>query len=282
MSNYIKTSDILDPNINQPYTGNDLDFWQAFNKENIKGMVYGQLGESLFALSQTRGVVVSGCTKSGSGDTIFNGWMFYQDEIYYFPGGTGLNSYSNPPIFQLDEYADTTYDPVEFTDAVFRNVHFIRRLKVADSVTGLFLMSNVGRILGGDTFTASATSTSSSSAVAVTGSNIVTPNRICDLEITATCRMSFTADGANQAGGVLRLVNATVFAIKAQTEAAVGTTVPNGQIYYFPTSLTYIYRNIPANTTIQLQLQTDNVASPNATVDNIYITYREVSRPKLW
>lgn len=280
---YIKTSDVSDPNIQQPFTALSLAFLQNASKEAIRGLVYNMIGEYLYgSVSPSTGVVISGCTKAGAGNTIFYGWIFFNGELYYFPGASGLNSFLFTPVFVLDEYADVTIDPVEFSDTISRDVHKIRRLKVVDQLsgTGLFDMSTMGRLLNGTQLTCTSTSTTTSATV--TGSSFTTPNRVCSLEIHYTGRVKVTADGTNTNSGLVKIRNVTASTTLHQSATSIGPTVTSGFAFWSTVSGTLIYRNIPANTNIALLIESDNALAAAVTIDNCYLDYKEIVRPAMW
>lgn len=275
--NRIYTGFVSDPNIQQPFTAKSLDFVQDSVKEQVKAVCYGKIGGSLAGYQQvTGGAIISGCNYSGSGNTIYNGFILWQDELYYFPGAMGLLSYTNVPVVVLDEYNDVSIDPVEFSDNVFRSVHKVRRLKVVDQVSGsgLFDLSKLQGVIKETTVVGTATTTTSATAVAIPNASY-TATRTIDIEITVTGRITCTADGAAEQGGILTVQNLTTNAVLSQTAASVGATVPNGQVYKFPASLTLVCRNVPAGTQIGAVIQRIN--NNNATIDNVYFTYKELT-----
>ena len=100
--NNLDTSQILDPNKQQPLLGGSLAFLQSGNKELIRAICRSIMGEANYILSATKVIIISGGNFSSSLNTIFEGAMFYQDEAYYFAGASGLNTYVNIPVIVTD------------------------------------------------------------------------------------------------------------------------------------------------------------------------------------
>lgn len=134
--NNIDTTQVTDPTSLQPFTTKSLAFLQNANLEMIKGICTSIMGDTQFATSSTLGVAIAGCTYNGAGTTIFNGFIMYANELYYFAGQASLNTFVNVPVVVADTTNDGTADPVDFSDGVSKNVHKVRRLKVVDQLTG--------------------------------------------------------------------------------------------------------------------------------------------------
>lgn len=283
---YIKTSDIVDPNIQMPWTGPIIDFLQNRNTQSNKAFAYAMLGESLYNYSiATAGVVVAGCTKSGTGNTIFNGWIFWQNELYYFPGASGLLAYANVPVFLLDETNDVTVGSVEFSDSIFRYVTKVRRLKVADqaSGTGLFDMSSMGRFIS-DTEVIPSTyaGTGAVGYEDITGATFTSPPRICDLEVVFEYEIKLEQITSGNGG-----VNPTVELfgpgiLKAANHRMSGFGAAANQKTTTRGSITHVYRNCPANQVIKARFIGNTLVANEVGFSGMSLKYKEILRPKLW
>ena len=271
--NRIYTGFVSDPNIQQPFTAKSLDFLQDSIKEAVKANCYGKIGGSLAGYQQiTGGAIIFGCNYSGSGNTIYNGFILWQDELFYFPGAMGLLVYSNVPVVVLDETNDASIDPVEFSDNVFRSVHKIRRLKVVDQVSGsgLFDLSKLQGVIKATELTGTSTTTVSAALTAIPNTSFTSPNRLCDLEIKLE-GWAYAPGGVTAEGGKFKIYNVTAGAVIRE---GVATVVTNGVNAYYSVSVSVVVRNVAANTQIQGYIQ--RFATNNFTFDNPILTYREL------
>lgn len=285
----IKTSDITDPNIQMPWTGPIIDFLQNRNTQASKAMAYALFGESLYNHSfATGGVPIAGCTKSGTGNTIFNGWIFWQNELYYFPGASGLLAYSDVPVFVLDETNDVTVGSVEFSDAIFRYVTKVRRLKVVDQATGtgLFDMSAMGRFISDTVVVQSGTFVNAGTTgniETITGMTFTSPARLMDMEIILEYNLGLE-QVTSGAGGVnvdVQLVGPSGIVSDAAHRMS-GFGAAANQKVFSRGYISYIYRNMPASTTITAKIYDVLTGVGEITVSKALLTYREIARPKLW
>lgn len=282
--NNIKTSDVVDPSIQQPFTALSLAFLQSANTEAAKGFAYAHLGESLYNLSNATGSVISGCTKSGSGNSIFSGFIFSKGELYYFTGMSGLLAFANVPVFVLDETNDPSIDPVTFSDSVARSVHKIRRLKVVDQVsgTGLFDMSNMGRKVAATEVLGSSTTTAGTGLTSITGVTFISPSRICDLEITFVGDIEVQSNNATfDDGANIYIYNSTASAILNGVTVSIRTATA-GICSKNSFAITKIFRNVPANTTIIGNMQRLVNSTNQVTIAHPLISYTELITPKMW
>ena len=280
---YIKTSDIVDPSILMPWTGPMIDFLQNRNTQSNAALAWASLSDILLNHSNvTGGVPIAGCTKTTSGNTMFNGWIFWKNELYFFPGAMGLLAYANVPVFVLDETNDVTVGSVKFSDNVFRFVTKVRRLKVVDQVsgTGLFDMSNMGRIIAPTEILATDTATTTGAGVMVTGGSFTTPNRVTDLEIEVSCDVLITsANVVAPQGGEVQIYNSTsstAYQLKRVSVSQEAVAID----YRNSVHVKKIIRNVPANSTIGariIRLDTNNIYAYH-----VVVNYREVLRPKGW
>lgn len=280
MANKISTAFVTDPSIQQPFTAKSLNFLQNRISEDIRGIVYNLIGENLYGYSSIAGVAVSGCDKSGGGNTIFNGWIYYAGELYYFPGAMGLLSYSNVPVVVLDETNDGAIDPVTFSDLIARSVHKIRRLKVVDQVsgTGLFDLDDLGKIVWEQAISGSNTTTAGAGLLAVTAATFTTPGRVMDIEIFGDTVMEFTEGSGISEGGVLFIRNVTTATSVSSRFATAQTST--AAVRQVPISTSWIQRSVPANT--QFQLFIERAGGNNVTAYVPKLTVREIIRPALW
>ncbi len=113
--NRIKTSDILDPTIQQPFTGKSLFFLQDANKEMANALSKSVIQKSGYDPDAVVPYIVSTLTSDF--------YIFYVDELYKMSATASGNN-----IAVLTITDDPTADPVTFTDATPRNVHNIRTL----------------------------------------------------------------------------------------------------------------------------------------------------------
>lgn len=133
--NIIKTTDIVDPSIQQPFTGLSLDFLQNSTKEVISALCANIITNSGYDPEASKGYIVS----------VFDSapyyYVYYLGELYYYEG---LGSVSDN-IINLTITDDATADPVIFTDAISRNVHNHRTLVSVTGTlgTGLFDVSDL-------------------------------------------------------------------------------------------------------------------------------------------
>ena len=274
---YIKTSDISDPNIQMPWTGPIINFLLNIAKQANVNQAYSYGGDYLYNHAFNYGMATAGCSMTTSGNTIFMGYIFHQGELYFFPGAMGLLAYSNVPVVVVDETNDPTVGSVEFSDAVFRYVTKVRRLKVVDQLsgTGLFDLVNLGRLVTAKQIDATNTSTASGAATDITGSSYTSPNRTTKLKLTVQATLSFVEDNAVAEGATLILRNQTTSTNLQNQALQVGNGVTGGQMYGCVT-FTHIIESVPANTTYKYQiLRTGN---NNVTAQSVRIQVEEIPK----
>ena len=140
--NNIKTTDVVDPSILQPFTAQSLTFLQEATREAIAGLSYAAAGFDYLSTGST-GVAIAGCNLTAGGNTMSYGYIFHSDELFFFPGASGILAMAPTAIFTLNETNSGYADPVQFTDLVNRNVHKVRRLQLVAGVggSGLFDLS---------------------------------------------------------------------------------------------------------------------------------------------
>lgn len=181
--NKIITTDITDPSIQQPFTGNSLDFLQNANIETFLAL---PAFSSRAAFNSGNPVVLYGCQRQdlGAGNyKFFTGYVYYSGEIYSFAGINSI-AIAGTAQFKITVTNDGTADPVEFTDGISRNVHNVRKLTMTDGA-GDFNYSSclfVGRIQESNSISAVGTT-----AVEATVATITT------FAATSYAKLSFTA-----------------------------------------------------------------------------------------
>lgn len=126
--NIIDTSQISDPNVQQPFLGTSLAFLQNSTKEAISNTIIGLIGSS-YSTSQV--YILFGCGRTGAADTgigtttVAAGAIFYNGEVYTVPLQT-VTLASNYLIGALLITAGSP-DPVLFSDGSSKSVHNVRQ-----------------------------------------------------------------------------------------------------------------------------------------------------------
>ena len=132
----IDVSQIVDPNIQQPFTGLSLDFLQTGEKQMIFAICQNILKSKGFAYSATVPYLISPTSNAGFTS---DGIIFYGGELYIMRENVASLQYT-----VIDTTPDATADPLLFTDNVSRNVHNNRYLTFSASATGaLFDFNNI-------------------------------------------------------------------------------------------------------------------------------------------
>lgn len=130
--NKIITTSVVDPSIQQPFTTKSLDFLQK--KEQLFA---DAMARCLATYSFDNGdpIVLAGCERTtGSPNTYFYGYVYWNNEIFAFDGGNA--TITTTDSFKLAVTNDPTADPVTFTDGIARNVHNLRKLVPVDTSVG--------------------------------------------------------------------------------------------------------------------------------------------------
>lgn len=142
----IKTSFILDPTIQQPFLGPSLAFIQNASKEVANAAARAAMGDYLYGLSNSVGIVLTGGALSGTAgtDTISDSYIFWADEIYFVPGQTGLNAMATGKCY-VESLSYAGFDPTQFSDGISRNVHQYRHLQISNIVSGSGLFDFANR-----------------------------------------------------------------------------------------------------------------------------------------
>lgn len=167
--NRIITTNILDPAIQQPFTGNSLDFLQNASIETFLSL---PAFANRAAFNSGNPVVLYGCQRQdlgGGNYKFYTGYVYYSGEIYYYAGVNSI-AIAGTAQFKITVTNDATADPVEFTDGINRNVHNVRRLVMTDGA-GDFNYSSclfVGRVQESNSITSVATTTVESTVATIT------------------------------------------------------------------------------------------------------------------
>lgn len=141
--NRIITTDIVDPNIQQPFTGKSLKFLQDSIENQLAYNLLSVIGEGY---SPSIPYAIYGCKYVGSVNTpssVGGGYIFYDAKIYVgLVRGTAV---ATGATYEIVQTQDGVADPLKFTDNVDRNVHNIYSLQIVDQTlgTGLFNLSDV-------------------------------------------------------------------------------------------------------------------------------------------
>lgn len=268
MANNIDTSAIVDPTKQQPFLGGSLAFLQNATKEMITGACRSLMGDTKYGLSP--GKAMDGCTFNSTLNTIFEGFIFYADELYYFGGASGLNSYVNIPVVVLDT-TSLSPDPITYSDGSTGNVHIQRRLKVVDQATGtglfdlkdmLYVNSN-----NGTSALLSSFSTAGATETDVTGATYTTPKGL--LGMTRNFKFTFRGDmsmgSGNPEGYLFKLKNATSGTVLHQSKVTCGTAGFTGDV---PVIMSFKYANVPAGDTVKITATRQTVV--NTALQNGY------------
>lgn len=137
--NTIDTSQIVDPNVEQPWLGPSLDFLQAANREAFSNAMIGLIG-STYSAAQI--YIIWGCIRTGAADgagagaaAVSAGAIFFNGEIYSVPAFATANIAGNT-LYSAIQITQGAPDPVQFSDLSSKNVHNVRKWVVAQSNAG--------------------------------------------------------------------------------------------------------------------------------------------------
>lgn len=140
--NIINTNQIVDPNVQQPFTGKSLTFLQNSTKEMLDAIVSGMLG---YKPSPTVPVALYGAVETalGGGDFSYSeGYIYFNGEIYKLEYVASIHILTGKEV-TITTTADPTADPVVFFDNSTKNVHDVRKLVISDGWGGDFQFSSV-------------------------------------------------------------------------------------------------------------------------------------------
>jgi hypothetical protein len=132
----IDVSQIVDPNIQQPFTGLSLDFLQTGTKQMVFALCWNIIKSKGFTYSATVPYYIAATADAGFTS---DGVVFYGGELYLM-----TENFAGLQYAVIDTTPDATADPLLFTDNISRNVHNNRYLSYSASATGaLFDVNNI-------------------------------------------------------------------------------------------------------------------------------------------
>lgn len=140
----IKTSDISGTSM-MPLKSGSIDFLQDSFSENDFNLFKAFLENTGISISNS--FVLYGCviTVAGGNISITSGVVIHGGEIFEVLAGTVTNTSVGLRINE-SFFTAVNADPVTFTDSVGRNVHSIRKLEIASSLSLLIPINNLIRI----------------------------------------------------------------------------------------------------------------------------------------
>lgn len=136
--NNIITNLIVDPNIQQGFTGYSLAFLQDANKAILGGLAQTAIGKTY---DNTKAYVLNGLDAYGT-NQYHIGFVFFQNEVFYCPGKTTTTPFVHSAYLNINVFSDPGSDPCPFSDGTARNVHFVRLLALTDATSGDILLSD--------------------------------------------------------------------------------------------------------------------------------------------
>ena len=272
--NKIDTTQIIDPTSQQPFTGRSLQFLQEGLQDALNAVARGIVGSNY---STSTVYVLNGLGMSGVGNDIADGYAFYNQEIWLVEGALSTASYSDAPVLIQVGVIDPAYDPVLFSDGIYKNVHNIRRLRIVDQVSGTGVADYsqvvfVNRKQQTRLTPAGISGITSIGIHDITGSNFTCPAFNCNVRIYLEADVSVAYVTNGRLGLQIRAFNITTSTATAYYAAVLDNTDSSaGKTRTQRVAATYEYTNLPANT--QLKLQVYNTQSDNHSLGNIYIRY---------
>lgn len=149
--NKVDTSPIA-AGVGYPPSKKGFDFLQNITQEMVPALAVSLIS-SVFGDSwdQTKPYALNGLYKNGGGTVIFQGYLYYNGEVFFCPGyGFAVVHDSQ---FNIEDIPDPIADPTQFTDGSIQNVHRRRRMVITDSATpGLFQWSTLVFVNGKDSW----------------------------------------------------------------------------------------------------------------------------------
>lgn len=135
MPKLIKTNSIVDPAIQQPFTGKSLAWLQQWGEDSTFYLVRSMLGDDNYTAGA---FAVQGVRNTGSGATvnISTGAILYAGEFFVCDGLSTTLTGANVVVANIVETFDGTIDPITFTDGVPRSVHSVRKIVLTQGLTG--------------------------------------------------------------------------------------------------------------------------------------------------
>ena len=129
----IITTDVVDPNIAQPFTARSLDFLQDAIKAALLQLANSSVGLDSAPSSP---FILWGCVETDIGSGNFSctagAIMDAFGEVYEVDAVASTATSAGNSSFKVIITNDPTADPVTFTDATSKNVHNIRKAKYTD------------------------------------------------------------------------------------------------------------------------------------------------------
>jgi|688.fasta_scaffold02285_32 hypothetical protein len=218
----IDVSQIVDPSIQQPFTGLSLAFLQEANKEMIYAVCRNIIVSHGHTFSATTPYFISADNYGGiTGD----GYVFYGNELYRTSENVAGYDYAI-----VDTTPDSVADPVLFTDSVNRNVHGNRYITYTLTASGA--LYNVNDVINAFTNVKVAaeyvlpTQTSTSYTYAnLTGLAYTTTKAAkYEIELKGTIYINSTSGSGSAGGGALfRLFNTTDLASLDDSRITINT-----------------------------------------------------------
>lgn len=135
MPKLIKTNSIVDPAIQQPFTGKSLAWLQQWGEDSTFYLVRSMLGDANYTAGA---FAVQGVRNTGTNPVvnISNGAILYAGEFFVCDGLSTTLTGANVVIANVVETFDGTIDPITFTDGVPRSVHSVRKIVLTQGLTG--------------------------------------------------------------------------------------------------------------------------------------------------
>ena len=137
----IDVTQIVDPLIQQPFTGLSLDFLQEGNKQMMFAICQNIIKSHGLTYNVSVPYLISATSNTGF---TCDGVVFFNDEIYIMRENFASLTYAT-----IDTTPDATADPLLFTDSINRNVHNNRYLEFTNTLSGsLFAIADIINITG--------------------------------------------------------------------------------------------------------------------------------------
>lgn len=138
--NTILTSDVVDPNLEQPWKATSLQFLEDSYLETFKNTIVGLIG-STYSASQV--YILFGCVRSGAADgagsgaaAVTAGAVFFNGEIYTMPAFSTGNI-AGQTLYSVATVTIGSPDPTLFSDNTTSfNVHNVRRWVISQAGSG--------------------------------------------------------------------------------------------------------------------------------------------------
>jgi len=219
----IDVTQIVDPSIQQPFTGLSLAFLQEASKEMTYALCRNIIKSKGYTFSPTTPYKISA---DNYGGIIGDGFIFYGNELYRSTEDTIGLDYA-----LIDTTPDVVADPVLFTDSVNRNVHNNRYLTYSMSPIGaLFAMANVIDVTGitykvADEYVLPTQTSTSYIYANLTGLTYTTTKAAkYEIELKGTIYINSTSgSGAAGGGALFRLFNTTDLASLDDSRITINT-----------------------------------------------------------